>query len=59
MEVDENATYVDLLEYPGKRGMITPSEYTKFMQKVNVLKAMRRGKHEVVRVIRVDKEKGT
>jgi len=38
--------------------MITPSEYTKSMQKVNVHRVMRIGKQEVVRVMRVDREKG-
>lgn len=56
-KVEENATYVSLLEYNNIEGMITPNELTKIM-KQNVQKALRVGKLEVVRVLRVDTQKG-
>eukprot|EP00825_Cyclidium_porcatum_P012186 TRINITY_DN1634_c0_g1_i5.p1 TRINITY_DN1634_c0_g1~~TRINITY_DN1634_c0_g1_i5.p1 ORF type:complete len:338 (-),score=86.36 TRINITY_DN1634_c0_g1_i5:270-1283(-) len=56
-KVEENATYVSLLEYNNIEGMITPNELTKIM-KQNVQKALRVGKLEVVRVLRVDNQKG-
>ncbi|KRX05736.1 Translation initiation factor 2, alpha subunit, middle domain [Pseudocohnilembus persalinus] len=55
--IEENASYVSLLEYNRIEGMITPNELTKTM-KQSVHKALKLGKQEVVRVLRVDKQKG-
>lgn len=50
---EENACYVKLLEYEGKMGMIPFNEYSKSMKK-GIHRAMKIGKVEAVRVIRVD-----
>jgi translation initiation factor 2 subunit 1 len=47
-----------LLEYNGKVGMMPINEYTTAMRKA-IHRAMKVGKREILRVIRVDREKGT
>lgn len=55
--VEESASFVYLLEYNKKEGMITPNELTRPM--INfVSRALKIGKQEVVRVLRIDKVKG-
>jgi len=54
---DENALIVILLEYDRIEGMIMSSELTKVLQR-GVQKALKVGKQEVARVIRVDTDKG-
>ena len=54
---EENGCYVELLEYEGKRGMIPLNEYSTSMKK-SIHRAMKVGKVEAVRVIRVDANKG-
>jgi translation initiation factor 2 subunit 1 len=46
-----------LVEYDGKQGMIPLNEYSKIMAKA-IHRVMKVGKKEILRVIRVDKEKG-
>jgi len=46
-----------LLEYNNKVGMMPINEYTNTMRRA-IHRAMKVGKKEVLRVIRVDKEKG-
>lgn len=58
MDVVDTGAYVKLLEYSGREGMITPSEYTKMASVRAVNKAMRKGKIEVVVVMNVDYQKG-
>ena len=55
--MEENGCYVELLEYANKRGLITPNEYTTYMQKA-IKKAISPNAEEVVRVVSVDREKG-
>ena len=47
---------MELPEYENKRGMIPLNEYSKSMRKA-VHRVMKAGKQDVLRVIRVDKEK--
>lgn len=53
----EMGAYVSLLEYNGVEGMILMSELSKRRIR-SVKKVVRVGRHEVVLVLRVDKEKG-
>ena len=53
VKVEENAPTVKLLEYNHIEGMITPNELTRTMQQ-HVHKALKIGKQEVVKVLRVD-----
>lgn len=55
--VAEMGAYVTLLEYSGLEGMILMSELSKRRIR-SVKKLVRVGRHEVVLVLRVDKEKG-
>jgi translation initiation factor 2 subunit 1 len=55
--VAEMGAYVSLLEYSGLEGMILMSELSKRRIR-SVKKIVRVGRHEVVLVLRVDKEKG-
>lgn len=55
---EENGCYVALLEYNGRNGMMPINEYTTTMRKF-IHRAMKVGKKEILRVIRVDREKGT
>jgi translation initiation factor 2 alpha subunit (eIF-2alpha) len=48
---------VALLEYNGRNGMMPINEYTTTMRKA-LHRAMKVGKKEILRVIRVDREKG-
>jgi translation initiation factor 2 subunit 1 len=48
---------VALLEYNGRNGMMPINEYTTTMRKA-IHRAMKVGKKEILRVIRVDREKG-
>jgi translation initiation factor 2 subunit 1 len=48
---------VYLLEYDMKEGMIPLNEYSKIMTKA-IHRVMKVGKKEILRVLRVDKEKG-
>ena len=57
MKSEENGCYVALLEYNGINGMMPINEYTTTMRKA-IHRAMKVGKKEILRVIRVDKEKG-
>lgn len=57
VEVQENASYVELLEYDRIRGMITPNEMTKVL-KGGMQKALKIGKQQIVRVLRVDEDQG-
>ena len=54
---EENGCYVELLEYESKKGMIPLNEYSTSMKK-SIQRAMKVGKVEPVRVIRVDTNKG-
>lgn len=47
-----------LLEYNDRNGMMPINEYTTTMRKA-IHRAMKVGKKEILRVIRVDREKGT
>lgn len=49
---------MSLLEYNGKVGMMPINEYTTTMRRA-IHRAMKVGKREILRVIRVDREKGT
>jgi translation initiation factor 2 subunit 1 len=57
VEVLENASYVELLEYNRIKGMITPNEMTKPIRG-GVLKALKYRQQMVVRVLRVDEDQG-
>ncbi|CAD8104703.1 unnamed protein product [Paramecium sonneborni] len=57
VEVQENASYVELLEYDRIRGMIPPNETTRAL-KGGIQKALKIGKIQVVRVLRVDEDQG-
>lgn len=54
---EENGCYVALLEYNNKQGMMPINEYTTAMRR-NYHRAMKVGRREILRVIRVDREKG-
>ena len=57
LKSEENGCYVALLEYNGINGMMPINEYTTTMRKA-IHRAMKVGKKEILRVIRVDREKG-
>lgn len=46
-----------MLEYNGRSGMMPINEYTTTMRRA-IHRAMKVGKKEILRVIRVDREKG-
>jgi len=59
---DENGADCELLEYNGLRGMILNQELTrshKGAKHKGILKAAKIGRQEAVRVLRIDKDKGT
>lgn len=58
LNVIESGAYVALLEYDNIEGMITPNEFSKVGNLKTALKAIRTGRQEIVKVIKVDKEKG-
>lgn len=58
MKVEENGAYVALLEYDNIEGMIIPNEFSKIGNMRQALKAIKVGRQEIVRVLRVDSEKG-
>lgn len=55
---EESGCYVELLEYENKKGMVPLNEYSHSMKK-SIQRAMKVGKVEAVRVIRVDTSKGS
>lgn len=58
MKVEENGAYVALLEYDNIEGMIIPNEFSKIGNMRLALKTIKVGRQEIVRVLRVDTEKG-
>eukprot|EP01017_Pseudomicrothorax_dubius_P018686 TRINITY_DN2062_c0_g1_i1.p1 TRINITY_DN2062_c0_g1~~TRINITY_DN2062_c0_g1_i1.p1 ORF type:complete len:354 (-),score=134.84 TRINITY_DN2062_c0_g1_i1:171-1232(-) len=57
-DIVENGAYVFLIEYDNIEGLITPNEFSKQVNLKNAYRALKVGRTEIAKVLKVDEEKG-